>query len=74
MPYGSETWCLNDRELTILRRIEKAMLKAMYGVKLMDRKSSSELMTMLGLIVSMEMAAKANALRWFGHALKSKRR
>ena len=28
-------------------------------------------MAMLGLSVSMEMAAKANALRWFGHLLRT---
>ena len=38
----------------------------MCGVKLMDRKNPNELMTMLGLTASMVMAAKANALRWFG--------
>ena len=71
MLYGSETWCLNDKEV-ILRRTEKAMLRVMCGVKLMDRKNTGELMAMLGLIVSMEMAAKANALRWFGHVLEQK--
>ena len=34
----------------------------MCGVKLMDRKNSSELMTKLGLTVLMEMVAKANAI------------
>ena len=42
----------------------------MCRVKLIDRKNTSELMTMLGLTVSMEMAAKENALKWFGHVLR----
>ena len=71
MLYGSETWCLNEKEVAILRRTERAMLRAMCGVKLMDRKNSNELMAMLGLTVSIEMAAKTNALRWFGHVLRT---
>ena len=47
-----------------MRRTEKVMLLAMSGVKLIDKKkNTSELMTVLGLTASMEMAAKANALR-----------
>ena len=38
-----------------------------------QKKTSSELMKMFGLTMSMEMAAKANALRWFGHVLNRKR-
>jgi len=36
MLYGSEAWCLNEKEVAILRT-ERAMLRAMCGVKLMDR-------------------------------------
>ena len=45
----------------------------MCKMKLMDRKNTNELMTMLGLTVSMEMVAKTNAPRWFEHALKNRR-
>ena len=31
------------------------------------------MMTMLGLTVSIEMAVKANVLRWFGHVLRTKK-
>ena len=48
MLYGSETWCLNDKEVAILRRREKGMLRATSGVKLVYGKNSGELMTMLG--------------------------
>ena len=58
--YGNDTWCLNDKEAAVLRRTERALLRAMRGLKLM---------AMLGLTVSMEMEAKANALRWFGHEI-----
>ena len=46
MLYGNETRCLNDTEVAILRT-ERALLRAICGVKLMD-KNTSELMTMLG--------------------------
>jgi len=39
MLYGSETWCLNEKEIAILRRTERAMLRAINGVKLMDKKT-----------------------------------
>ena len=68
--YGSETWCLTEGEVAILRRTERAMLRAMCGVKLMDKKITKELMEMLGLVESLEMIAKANAVRWYGHVLR----
>ena len=37
MLYGSETWCLREKEIAILRRTEKAMTRAMWGVKLLDQ-------------------------------------
>jgi len=37
----------------------------------MDRKSTKDLMNMLGLTASIERTAKANALRWFGHILRT---
>ena len=46
---GSETWCLKENEMSILRRTERAMVRAMCGVKLKDRESSEELMDRLGL-------------------------
>ena len=49
----------------ILRRTERAMLRAMCVVKLMDRKNTIELITELGLKALMKMAA--NAPRWFGY-------
>jgi len=47
------------------------MLRAVCGVKLMDTKNTKDLMNMLGLPASIEMTAKANALRWFGHVLRT---
>ena len=47
MLYGSETWCLRGKREAILRRTERAMIRAMFGVKLMDKKNTEELMVML---------------------------
>ena len=38
--HGSETWCLNDREVAVLRKTKRAMISAMSGVKLMTEKAS----------------------------------
>ena len=70
MVYGSETWCLRENEVAILRRTEKAMIRAMCGVKLMDKKNTEELMGMLGLKETVDKLAKANGVRWYGHVLR----
>ena len=38
MLYESETWCLRESEIAILRRAERAMVKSLCGVKLVDEK------------------------------------
>ena len=35
MVSGSEAWCLGEKEMAILRRTERAMIRAMSGVKLL---------------------------------------
>ena len=47
MLYGSETWCLRENEMEILRRTERAMVRAMCGAKLMEKKRTEDLMEML---------------------------
>ena len=48
MLYGSETWCLRESEMGSLGRTERAMVRSMCGVKLVDRKKMEDLMEMLG--------------------------
>ena len=43
MLHGSETWCLRENEVVILRRTQRAMVRSMCGVKLVDRKNTEEL-------------------------------
>ena len=38
MLYGSETWFLRENEMAILRRTEGAMVRAMCGAKVMEKK------------------------------------
>ena len=63
MLYGSETRCLKEKELAILRRSERAMVRAMCGVKLMDKKNIKELMDVLGLKETMDGLARVNRVR-----------
>ena len=53
--------------MAILRRTERAMVRSMCGVKLVDRKNTEEL---LGLKKMLDRMAKANAVRWYGHVIR----
>ena len=55
MLYGSET--------AILRRTERAMVRSLCGIKLVDRKNTEELMEMVGLKKTLDRMAKANGVR-----------
>ena len=57
--------------MVILGRTERAMIRAMCGVKLLhvDRRNSEELVDMLGIKKSDRMA-KASSMRWYVHALR----
>ena len=66
MLYGSETWCLRENEMAILRRTERAMC----GAKLMEKKRTEDLMEMLGLKETAVQMAKANGVTWYGHVLR----
>ena len=70
MLYGSEAWCLREKEMAILRRTERAMIRVMCGVKLLDRRNSEELMDMLGIKESLDRMTKASSIRWHGHVLR----
>ena len=56
--------------MAILRRIEKAMMRAMCGVKIIEKRSSQELMSLLGLKDTLKGLARATGVRWYGHVLK----
>ena len=54
---GSEACCLREKVMAILKRTERAMIRAMCGVKLLDRRKSEELMDMLGIKESLDRMA-----------------
>ena len=56
--------------MAILRRTERAMVRSMCGVKLVDRRKMEELMEMLGLKEVLDRMAKANGVRWYGHVIR----
>ena len=56
--------------MTILRRTERAIVRAMCGGKLMEKKRTEDLMEMLVLKETVVQMAKANGVRWYRHVLK----
>ena len=70
MLYGSKTWCIALNEIGILQRTERAMVRNLCGVKLVDKKSTRDLMQMLDLNETIDQLAKANSVRWYGHVLR----
>ena len=68
--YGSEKWCLWENEMAILGRTERAMVRAMCGAKLMEKKRTEVLMEMLGLKETVFQMAKANGVRWYRPVLR----
>ena len=70
MLYGSETWCLKENEKAILRRTERAIVRAMYGQKVVDNKTTEEQMEMLGLKETIDWLATAIGVTWYGHVLR----
>ena len=59
-----------DFEIGIFQRTERAMAKSICGVKLIDRKSTKDLMQMLGLNETIDQLVKVNSVRWYGHVLR----
>jgi len=60
--------------MAILRRTERAMVRAMCGVKLMEKRKTGEFMAMLGLEEMVDKLAKANGVRWYGLVFTSLRK
>ena len=70
MLYESETWSLRENEMAVLRRTEKAMMRAMCGVEMIEKRGSQEYMSLLGLTDTLDRLARASGVRWYGPALK----
>ena len=42
-------WCLRENEMAILRSTKKTMIRAMCGVKMIEKRRIQKLMSLLGL-------------------------
>ena len=54
---------LRENESPVLRRTKRAMVRAMYGAKLMEKKRTEDLMEMLELKETLVQMAKADGVR-----------
>ena len=70
MVYGGETWAMRKADENVLRRAEIAMVRRMCGVRLRDKKRSSELMAMAGLCEDIMVVVRRSRMRWYGHVLR----
>ena len=69
MLYGSDAWCLKENKKAILKRMEKVMVRAMCGQKVVDKMTTEKQMDMLGLRKTIDGLATANGVTWYGHVL-----
>ena len=70
--YGGEALCLKEREIGILHRTERSMVRAMCEVQLKDRERSTDLMFVLGLKDIIDQLVMSNSVGWCGHVLRKK--
>ena len=56
--------------MAILRRTEKAMMRAMCGEKIIEKRRSQEIMSLLELKDTLDGLARARGVRWYGHVLR----
>ena len=59
-----------QNKIGTLKKTERAMVKSVCGVKLMDKKSTKDQMQMLDMNETIDQLAKVSCVRWNGHALR----
>ena len=64
---------LERKKMAILRRTERAMIRAMCGVKLLNRRNSEEFMDMLGIKESLDSMTKASSMRVIRSSFEARR-
>ena len=52
--------------MAILIRTEKAIMRVMHGVKIIEKRSQ-ELVSLLGLKNTLDGLARASGVQWYGH-------
>ena len=68
MLYGSDTWCLRENEMAILKRTKITMIGVMCEVKLIEKRSPELYRSLLGL--KHTILARTSGVRWYGHVLR----
>ena len=56
----SETWCLRENEMAVLRRTEKTMMREMCGAKMIEKRRSQKLMSLLSLKDTLDGLARVS--------------
>ena len=56
--------------MVILRRTEKAMIRAMCKVRLIEKRRSQDLTSLQGLKGTLDGLARASGLLWYGQVLQ----
>ena len=71
---GYAVWQCNivfkGEQVSILKQTKRTMVRAMCGMKLMNKKHTDELMNMLEIRETVENFAKASRVWWYGHVLR----
>ena len=56
--------------MAILKKTEKAMMRAICGVKIIEKRRSQELINLLGFKDTLNGLDRASGVRWYGHVLR----
>jgi hypothetical protein len=65
--YGSEVWVTSAAERTRMEVMEMKCMRAMCGVRIMDRGRNEEVCRWCGSEVSIGEIMDINVMRWYGH-------
>ena len=57
--------------MAILRGTEKTMMRAMCKVRVIEKRTSQKLMSLLSLKDTLDGLARASQVQWYGHVLRS---
>ena len=64
MHYGSVIWYLGHNDIGVLQRTERAMVRSIREVKLVDKNLTKDQMRMLDGSETVDQLAKTNSVRW----------
>ena len=64
---------LKEKDVAFYKRTESAMMRAMHGMKSMDKKNTKKLLELWGVSIPLERIAEATAVRWYLYKLQRKK-